>query len=60
MTYIKKYCSPFKHELSYVTDREDMVMCLKCFVQWNVEPNTRFESARMTFTELHKLRKLYR
>lgn len=52
-------CKPFEHKLSYVTDREDVVECQVCFIQWNVEPNIKFKSSKMGFDELYKLRRKY-
>jgi hypothetical protein len=52
-------CQPFEHELSYVTDREDIVECNVCFIQWNVEPDTMFESKKFGLDKLYKLRRKY-
>ena len=53
-------CKPFEHKLSYVTDREDMVQCNKCFIQWKLfDDDVRFKSLSMGFDELYKLRKKY-
>lgn len=55
-----KECRPFAHKLTYVTDREDCILCKRCWRQWDLLPNERpFESARMGFDELHALRKKY-
>ena len=53
-------CNPFEHKLTYVTDREDMVQCGKCFIQWHVEPNVKFKSIKMNFDDLYELRKKYK
>ena len=52
-------CSPFGHKLSYVTDREDMVQCQVCFIQWKLFDDVKFASAKMNFEQLYKLRKKY-
>ena len=55
-----KKCRPFGHKLSYVTDREDIVQCNRCFRNWELMKNEKpFESARMGFDELYALRKKY-
>lgn len=35
----KKDCKPFRHKLGYVTDREDLVECKKCFRHWKLMEN---------------------
>jgi len=55
-----KRCKPFRHKLSFVTDREDMVQCYRCFRQWKLLENEEpFESRNMGFDELYALRKAY-
>ncbi len=55
-----KNCRPFAHKLTYVTDREDCIVCKRCWRQWDLLPNeVPFESRNFNFDQLHALRKKY-
>jgi len=53
-------CKSFQHELSYVTDREDYVQCMKCFRHWKLMENEKYlPSRKMQGDALRKLRRHY-
>jgi len=61
MTDTETDCKSFQHELSYVTDREDYVQCMKCFRHWKLMENEEeLPSRRMSAENLYKLRRKYK
>ncbi len=55
-----KDCKPFAHEFTYVTDREDKLLCTKCWREWSCGGNEERFHTPNDFDTLYKLRKQYK